>query len=130
MLAAGGGSVVNISTAMAHQVARGFVTYGTVKAALEHATRLLAADLSPRIRVNAVAPGAISTDALRAFIARNGCDDDVLDAIPMRRLGLPDDIAAAVLYLCSSAASYVTGAVLDVTGGIQQPALTFSIPDL
>ena len=130
LLAAGGGTIVNISTAMAHQVARGFVTYGTVKAALQHATKLLAADLSPRIRVNAVAPGAILTEGLRNFIRINQIGDDALSAIPMRRLGEPDDIAAAVLYLCSPASSYVTGTVLDVDGGIEQPAFPFSIPDL
>lgn len=130
LLATGSGAVVNISTAMAHQVARGFVTYGTVKAALQHATRLIAADLSPRVRVNAVAPGAIMTDGLRNFLRVNEIGDEALDAIPMRRLGEPSDIAAAVLYLCSPASSYVTGTVIEVDGGIQQPAFPFSIPDL
>ena len=130
MLANGSGAVVNISTAMAHQVARGFVTYGSVKAALQHATRLMAADLSPKIRVNAVAPGAILTDGLRNYLRINGIGDEALDLIPMRRLGEPTDIAAAVLYLCSPASSYVTGEVIEVNGGIQQPAFPFSIPDL
>jgi 7-alpha-hydroxysteroid dehydrogenase len=131
MLEAGGGSIVNISTAMAHLVARGFVTYGTVKAALQHATRLMAADLSPRIRVNAVAPGAVLTDGLRAFIQRIGESGvDPLAAVPMRRLGEPQDVAAAALFLCSPAASYVTGTVLEVDGGMQQPAFAIAIPDL
>ena len=105
LLASGGGSVVLISSAMGHHVARGYVAYGTVKAALEHATRLLAADLAPRIRVNAVAPGAILTEALEV-VAKNPEIKAAMEAgTPLRRLGEPDDIAAAVLFLASPAAS-------------------------
>ncbi len=130
MLAGGGGSIVNITTAMAHLVARGFSTYGTVKAALDHATRLLAADLAPRIRVNAVAPGAIHTDSLEVIMRDPEIRAAIEAATPMRRLGVADDIAAAVLYLCSPASAYMTGKILDVDGGIQTPNFQMPFPDL
>lgn len=130
LLATGGGSVVMISSAVGHLVGRGYLAYGTAKAAVDHSVRMLAADLSPRIRVNAVAPGAILTEAL-AFIA----DDDatrtaIESATPLRRLGRPEDIAAAVLFLASDASSYVTGQILAVDGGLTAPNFTIPLPDL
>ena len=130
LLATDGGAIVNITTAMGHLVARGYSTYGTVKAALDHATRLLAADLSPRIRVNAVAPGAIHTDSLEVIMRNPEIRDAIVAATPMRRLGTADDIAAAVLYLCSPASGYVTGTVLDVDGGIRTPNFQMPFPDI
>ncbi len=130
LLASGGGAVVNITTVMAHLVARGYATYGTVKAALEHATRLMAADLSPRIRVNGVAPGAIHTDSLEVIMRNPEIKAAMEDLTPMRRLGVADDIAAAVLYLCSPASSYVTGKIIEVDGGIQTPNFVMPFPDL
>lgn len=130
MLAAGSGSIVNITTAMGHLVARGYSIYGTVKSALDHATRLLAADLSPRIRVNAVAPGAIHTDSLEVIMRNPDIKAAIEGATPLRRLGTAEDIAAAVLYLCSPASAYVTGKVLDVDGGIQTPNFQMPFPDL
>jgi len=130
LLAAGGGSIVNITTVMAHLVARGYSLYGTVKAALEHATRLIAADLSPRIRVNGVAPGAIHTDALELIMRDPNVRASIESATPMRRLGVTDEIAAAVLYLCSPAAAYVTGQILNVDGGLRTPNFDLGLPDL
>ena len=130
LLATGTGSVVMVSSAVGHLVGRGYLAYGTAKAAVDHSVRMLAADLSPRIRVNAVAPGAILTEAL-AFIA----DDDatrtaIESATPLRRLGRPEDIADAVLYLASDASSYVTGQILAVDGGLTAPNFTIPLPDL
>jgi 7-alpha-hydroxysteroid dehydrogenase len=68
LLAGGQGSVVNISSTMDRMVGRGLLVYGTVKAALSHMTRLLAADLAPRVRVNAIAPGVVETDGLKAAL--------------------------------------------------------------
>jgi 7-alpha-hydroxysteroid dehydrogenase len=123
--ASGGGAIVNISSAMAHLAAPGFVVYGSAKAGLEHATRLLAADLAPDIRVNAVSPGAVMTTALARFVAARGGAEDALERVPLGRLAEPEDVAHAVRFLCSPAAAYVTGVVLPVEGGIQVPVFGF-----
>ncbi|MCU1396717.1 MAG: short-chain dehydrogenase [Ilumatobacteraceae bacterium] len=130
MLAAGHGSIVMITTTMAHLVARGFSTYGMVKAALDHGTKLLAADLAPRIRVNAVAPGSIHTESLEVIMRDPEVRKAIEDATPLRRLGVADDIAAAVLYLCSPASSYMTGQSLHVDGGLRVPNFDMGLPDL
>ena len=111
------GSIVNISSAMSHLVDSGFVAYGAAKAALNHMTRLLAYEWAPRVRVNAVAAGATLTDALELVVAMDDLKQQMEEMTPMRRLGAPADIAAAVLYLASPAASWVTGKVLEVDGG-------------
>jgi len=130
MMANGGGSVVMISSAMGHNVGRGYVAYGASKAALDQAVRLMAADLNPRIRVNAIAPGAILTEALQVVADNPAIREAIEAATPLRRLGVPDDIAAAVLYLASDAASYVTGQVLHVDGGVHTPNFEMPIPDI
>ncbi len=126
----GGGSVVNITSTAGRFAIRGMSAYGTAKAALIHLTKELAQDLSPTIRVNAVSPGAIATSALDIVLETPELHEAMIDGTPMRRLGEPDDIAAAVLYLVSPAASYVTGEVLSVSGGIQGSNLDLGIPDL
>ncbi|MDA0370353.1 MAG: SDR family oxidoreductase [Actinomycetota bacterium] len=126
----GASSVVMVSSAIGHVVGRGYVAYGSAKAALDHAVHLMAADLNPKIRVNAVAPGAILTEALEVVAADPALKKTIEDATPLRRLGEPDDIAAAVLYLASHASSYVTGQVLPVDGGVLTTNFNFPIPDL
>lgn len=130
MMATGGGSVVMVSSAIGHNVGRGYVAYGSGKAALDQAVRLMAADLNPRIRVNAVAPGAILTEALQAVAANPEIKAAIEAATPLRRLGEPDDIAAAVLYLASDASSYVTGQILAVDGGVRTTNFELPIPDI
>ena len=130
MLAADGGSVVNTSSAMGHLIDRGYVAYGTVRAALDQMTRLLAVDLAPRIRVNAVAPGAIATSTLEIVLTMDEIRDQMVDMTPMKRLGESDDIALGALYLASDAASYVTGKVLEIDGGIVRPNFSLGLPDL
>jgi 7-alpha-hydroxysteroid dehydrogenase len=129
LLASGGGSVINISSTMGRLVDRGFLAYSTSKAALVHMTRAAAVDLSPRIRVNAVAPGSIQTEALDTVL-----DDNMRAAMmartPLGRLGSVEDIAAAVLYLASDAGSYLTGKVIEVDGGLNFPNLPLGLPDL
>ncbi|MEM8709146.1 MAG: SDR family oxidoreductase [Actinomycetota bacterium] len=130
LLEAGAGSVVNITSTAGQFAFRGMSAYGTAKAALVHLTRELAQDLAPKIRVNAVSPGAIATSALDIVVQTPALHDAMIDGTPMRRLGDPDDIAAAVLYLASPASSYVTGEILAVSGGIQGSNLDFGLPDL
>jgi 7-alpha-hydroxysteroid dehydrogenase len=113
-----GGAVVNISSAMSYMVDPGFVAYGTAKAALSHMTRLLACEWAPKIRVNALAVGATETEALGMFLdAAPEIRQRMIDMTPMGRLGTPEDIALAVLYLASPAGSWVTGKVFEVDGG-------------
>ncbi|MGN5376920.1 SDR family oxidoreductase [Streptomyces lasalocidi] len=124
------GAVVNVCSAVGRLGARGWLSYGMAKAALAHYTRLAARDLAPGIRVNGVVPGAVATDNLR-FVTH----DDVLrgrleQATPMRRVGQPEDVADAIVYLASSASSYVTGKLLEVDGGIDTPNIDLGFPDL
>ncbi len=130
ILAGGGGAVVNISSAMGRTQARGFVAYGTAKAALAHYTRLAATDLAPRIRVNAIAVGSVATSALEVVLTDDGLRTTMEEATPLRRIGDPEDIAAAIVYLCSPAGSYVTGKVVEVDGGLSHPNLDMGLPDL
>jgi len=130
MIERGGGAIVNISSAIGRLSDRGFVAYGTAKAALTHMTRLMAADLAPRIRVNAIAVGSVATSALETVLTDDGLRTQMEDATPLRRLGQPDDIALAALYLASPAGSFVTGKVLEVDGGLEAPNLALGLPDL
>jgi 7-alpha-hydroxysteroid dehydrogenase len=125
----GGGSVINISSSIGHLSDRGFIGYGTAKAALDKLTEMMAADLAPKVRVNAVAPGSIETEALGGVLS-DEMKATMISLTPMRRLGRPDDIAAAVLYLASDAASYMTGKVLQVDGGQRVANLPLGLPDL
>jgi 7-alpha-hydroxysteroid dehydrogenase len=130
MLESGGGAVVGISSMMGRTAGRGFVAYGTAKAALAHWTRLAAQDLAPRIRVNAIAVGSIATSALEVVLEDDGLRTAMERSTPLRRIGDPDEIAATVLYLASAAGGYVTGKVIEVDGGIEQPNLDLGLPDL
>ncbi len=130
MLEHGGGSIINITSTMGRVAGRGFAAYGTAKAALAHYTRLAALDLCPRIRVNAIAPGSIATSALDIVASNDELREPMEKVTPMRRLGEPDEIAAAAVYLASPAGAYLTGKVLEVDGGITFPNLDLPIPDL
>jgi 7-alpha-hydroxysteroid dehydrogenase len=127
-LAQHGGAIVNVSSAMSHRVDSGFAAYGAAKAALDHLTRLLAHEWAPKIRVNAIAVGATRTEALAFVTAMPGVEDGMVAKTPMGRLGEPEDIALAALYLCSPAASWVTGPVLCVDGGAPTSVWPFPIP--
>lgn len=114
---AGGGAILNISSMSAENKNIKMASYGSSKAAVSHLTRNIAFDLGPKnIRVNAIAPGAIKTDALATVLSPE-IEKVMLKHTPLGRLGEPDDIAYAALFLCSPAASWVSGQILTVSGG-------------
>ena len=130
MLRGGGGSIVNISSVVGRVSGRGYLAYGTAKAALAHYTKLAARDLSPSIRVNVIAVGSVMTSALE-FVASDETSRRAMEeATPLGRIGEAEDVAAAALYLCSRAGGYLTGKVLEVDGGLEQPNLDLGLPDL
>jgi 7-alpha-hydroxysteroid dehydrogenase len=130
MLDGDGGAVVNISSTMGRTSGRGYLAYGTAKAALSHYTRLAARDLAPRIRVNAIAVGAVATSALEVVMDDDEMRTSMEQATPLGRVGDPDDIAATVLFLASEAGSYLTGKVVEVDGGLDAPNVDLGLPDL
>ncbi|MEU3768205.1 SDR family oxidoreductase [Amycolatopsis keratiniphila] len=125
-----GGSVVNISSVMGRVTGRGFAAYGTAKAALAHYTRLAAADLAPKVRVNAISVGSVATSALEVVVGNDELRGRMEAATPLRRIGEAEDIAATVVYLASGAGRYVTGKIIEVDGGLQAPNLELGLPDL
>jgi 7-alpha-hydroxysteroid dehydrogenase len=121
MAEAGGGAVINISSVAARYAQKGFSAYGAAKAALNQLTRNLAQDFGAQgIRVNAIEPGTIQTEALAPFLTPER-RARMESSTPLGRLGLPEDIAAAVLFLASPASAWITGKVLGVDGGVEAP---------
>ena len=115
-------SVVNVASVGGLSVESGIGWYNVTKAAVIHLTKQLAFELAPDIRVNALAPGLVKTK-LAQGLWDGPHADRVVQHIPMRRLGLPDDIATAALFLASDAASWITGETLVVDGGtLRQPS--------
>jgi len=115
-MAEGGGVICNIASIGGMTVEPSIGVYNGTKAALLHLTRQLAAELSPGVRVNAIAPGLVKTDMARALWEPN--EAAMRAAVPLGRLGEPQDVAAAAVFLCSDAASWITGATLVVDGGM------------
>jgi NAD(P)-dependent dehydrogenase (short-subunit alcohol dehydrogenase family) len=113
---AGGCSVINIVSVGAFKTSGALGVYGVTKAALVYLTQQLAAELAPRVRVNALAPGLIKTDFARA-LWDGGRGEQVAKSYPMKRLGETEDVAAAATYLASDASSWVTGQTLILDGG-------------
>jgi len=110
-----GGNILNIASVGGLSVETSIGHYNVTKAALIHLTRTLAADLAPGVRVNAIAPGLVKTDFARALW--EPAEEAVARRMPLRRLGEPDDIANAALFLVSDLASWITGQTLVVDGG-------------
>ena len=116
MLESGGGAVVNTGSASAVVGWKHHGVYASAKAGVHHMTRVAALDYSDRnIRVNAIAPGPTDTEATRSTVGP--FIDQVLSTMPIKRMGTVDDMAAAVLFLLSDDAAFITGHVLNVDGG-------------
>lgn len=111
-----GGAIVNIASVGGLKPAPMIGMYGTSKAALIHVTEELALELAPDVRVNAVAPAVVKTKFAGALF--EGREDEVAATYPMKRLGLPEDIAAAVAFLLSEDAGWITGQCLTIDGGL------------
>lgn len=112
------GTVINISSVAASGMMPGVAAYASSKAAVEHATRLLAVELGPMgIRVNAVAPGLTDTDITEEVKANEQMLGMIIAQTPMGRLGKPQDVANAVVLLADSRASWVTGQCVQASGG-------------
>ncbi len=128
MLQNGSGSVVNIASISGLRASMLRVAYGTSKAALIHLTKQQAAELGPvGIRVNAIAPGPVDT-AMAKLVHSAAIRADYHDAIPLGRYGTPEEIAAAIGFLCSDAAGYINGQCLAVDGGFD--AIGIGLPSL
>ncbi len=112
-LQAGGGSIVNVTSIAGGRVHPfAGAAYATSKAALAALTREMASDFGPLgIRVNAIAPGEINTAILSPGT------EDLIQDIPLRRLGAPEEVARTIYYLCTDHSSYVTGAEIHINGG-------------
>jgi NAD(P)-dependent dehydrogenase (short-subunit alcohol dehydrogenase family) len=116
MLRTGGGAIVNMSSTAGIQAVGGLAAYVSTKHGLEGLTKVAALDYAGLgVRVNAIAPGPILTDNLER--AGAGAQQVVATSLPMRRIGYPDEVAAAVVWLCSDSAAFVTGTTLVIDGG-------------
>jgi len=112
-----GSSIVNISSGAGMRGSPYTGPYAAAKAGMNNLSETLALELAPDIRVNTVAPGPVATEAFSEVLNTDGQHDAIAATIPLGRIGQPDDIAGAVLYLVSDAASWVTGQLILVAGG-------------
>ena len=117
--ASGRGSLINIASIMGHRGLRQLVGYSATKGAILALTRGLAVEYAPfAIRVNALAPGFVETALTQRALKNPGIQKALLESTPLRRFGLPEEIAKAALFFASDDAAYVTGAELAVDGGM------------
>ena len=125
MLERPGASIINMTSVGAYRSTRGNLAHHTAKGALAQLTRLMAADLGPRIRVNALVPGAVETPGLHEVLEQRAPEmrQLIIDRTRLRRTGTPEDVAYAAVYLASPAASWVTGTLLDINGGLDRKSV-------
>ncbi|MGH3451575.1 MAG: SDR family oxidoreductase [Haloechinothrix sp.] len=116
VMAGNGGAVVNMTSVAGTKPAPGIGFYGASKAMLAHITQELAVELGPEIRVNGVAPAVVKTDFATKLY--EGKENEVADTYPLKRLGMPSDIAGVVAFLLSDDAAWLTGQVIVVDGGV------------
>jgi NAD(P)-dependent dehydrogenase (short-subunit alcohol dehydrogenase family) len=122
----GNGAIVNISSLAGVNGTMGVGAYSAAKAGLQQFTRVAAAEFGPKgVRVNCVAPGMIATELAQKGWVKTGLDaTGACQAFPLRRPGKPEEVAQAVVFLASDAASYITGETLTVGGGPQLKGMT------
>jgi NAD(P)-dependent dehydrogenase (short-subunit alcohol dehydrogenase family) len=122
MLDGDGGSIVNTSSTLGQQGSEGYAAYGAAKAGLIALTRQIAVEYGPKVRANVIAPGSIDTPRFRKVTERMDDAKSFLAmlerTIPMRRLGLAEDVARLALFLASDASAYTSGAVIPCDGGL------------
>jgi NAD(P)-dependent dehydrogenase (short-subunit alcohol dehydrogenase family) len=111
-----GGSILNVASVGGIRAGAPIGAYNASKAALIHLTRQLGVELGPNVRVNAIAPAVVKTTFAKALY--EGREDDVAQAYPLKRLGVPEDTAKAAAFLLSDDASWITGETLVVDGGV------------
>ena len=128
MVAAGGGAIVNMSSVNGTMAIPSIASYNASKGGIDQLTRVMALALADRgVRVNAVGPGTIATELARAAVlGSDEARERILSRTPLRRLGEPAEIADAVAFLLSDAASYITGEIVYVDGG--RRALHYTMP--
>jgi NAD(P)-dependent dehydrogenase (short-subunit alcohol dehydrogenase family) len=127
---ADGGSIINIASVAAIRPSPHTAAYGAAKAGLVNLTQSLAMEWGPKVRVNAIIAGLIATGNAEAHYGGAAGLARVAASLPAQRMGRPDDIADACLYLASSLAAYVSGAALAVHGGGERPSfLDLARPD-
>lgn len=112
----GGGAIVNVSSVGGLATSPILGVYDVTKAALIHLTKQLAAELAPKVRVNCVAPGLVKTDFAKA-LWEGGRGDKVAEAYPLKRLGEPEDVAWAALFLAAETGRWITGQTWPLEGG-------------
>ncbi len=117
MLTQKSGSIINISTRDSIQPCIGRSAYGAAKAGVNSFTRTLAWELSPHVRVNGILSGGIETEGAVQYIGP--MLEQIIAGTPMKRMGVPEDIALACVYLGSDASSWVTGRMFEIDGGIE-----------
>lgn len=118
MLEQKAGSIINISSGYSQLPSLGMPAYGAAKAGINSLTRTMAWELAPYVRVNAILPGCICTEGA-AMMMVGKAHDKIIDGTPMKRMGTPEDIGLAALYLASSASDFVTGRLFQIDGGIE-----------
>ncbi len=120
------GSIINISTRDSIIPCPGLIAYGAAKAGINSFTKTLAWELAPYIRVNGILVGGVWTEGSAPAVAP--FKDQIVDGTPMKRMGLPEDIALAAIFLASPASDWVTGRMFEIDGGIEFVHLDLSVP--